>query len=266
MRAAILSLSVLLAACAGSQIAAESIEVVYSETMYYTIEDGGRARIVGADTQRVLEFDASRQDFRRVADLLAPLQAEGLACVSSSEHIRPGYIVWRRAAEETRRVELHISCYEGGVPRPLAENVRRAWRAMAEMGRARDLAPAIPDPTIISVEWMYWGNPTSSWSVSRSGEGRYSEGDRTQTFAVSAAQFDEIRDIFRPYENRWFECDRVIADGPYGDIVWSSREGREDQRTRFDAGCVRGDAADLFERLGRAEAMVNALRGAVPAH
>ncbi|HYD87917.1 MAG TPA: hypothetical protein VEA80_10610 [Vitreimonas sp.] len=121
-------------------------------------------------------------------------------------------------------------------------------------------SPATPDPTIIAVERMYWGNPTSSWSVSSAGEGRYVEGDQNTTFAVSPAAFDQIRDIFRPYENRDFACHRLIADGPYGDVVWSARDGSEQRRTRFDAGCVTGDAADLFDRLDRAETIVVELR------
>ena len=119
--------------------------------------------------------------------------------------------------------------------------------------------PPAAESNIIAVEYMYWGNLTSRWSVSRTGEGRYTEGDATTTFAVAPETFDRIRDIFRPYENRAFTCHRLIADGPYGDIVWSSDEG-EHQRTRFDAGCVTGDANDLFERLDQAEAIVRELR------
>jgi hypothetical protein len=134
--------------------------------------------------------------------------------------------------------------------------------ALMLTGCATPRAPVIPPPTIIGVEFMYWGNPTSSWSVSRSGEGRFTEGENTQSFTVTAAQFDAIREIFQPYEGRAFECRRAVTDGPYGDVVWSSREGQEDQRTRFDAGCITGDADDLFERLNRANVMIETLRGA----
>lgn len=125
-----------------------------------------------------------------------------------------------------------------------------------------DAARVFPEPAIIAVEYLYWGNPTSSWSVSRSGQGRYRSDGETQTFPVSAAQFEEIRDIFRPYESRRFECRRLITDGPYGHVIWSSREGQEDQRTTFDAGCVSGDADDLFERLDRADRLIASWRGA----
>jgi hypothetical protein len=253
-----------LAACASTPAARESIEVVYQlNGMEYSIEDGGAARIAGADAERVLEFQASHEDYRRIADLLAPLQNEGLACDRPPQNARPGSIVWRRGAEEARRVEMHVACGSGG-DRPLAANVDGAWRAMAEMARTRALVSAIADPAIIAVERMYWGNPTSSWSVSRTGEGRYNAADRTQTFTVSREQFEQIREIFRPYEGRYFQCERVIADGPYGDIVWFSREGQEDRRTRFDAGCVTGDAADLFDRLDRAETLIEQLRADAP--
>ena len=258
----IVGLALLLGACATSsaQPTADSIQVVYhAGVMEYSIEDGGRARMIGADSERVFEFDATHEDFRRIATMLAPLQAEGLTCSSPPEHTTPGYIIWRQGGQEMRRAPMHTLCYSDGA-RPLARNADQAWRAMEEMGSARYVAPTIPEPAIISVEYMYWGNPTSSWSVARSGEGRYTHDGQTETFAVSDAQFGEIREIFRPYESRWFRCNRVITDGPYGDVIWSSREGQEHQRTRFDAGCVTGDANDLFDRLDRAKQIIDRLR------
>ena len=56
-----------------------------------------------------------------------------------------------------------------------------------------------------------------------------------------------------------FECRRVITDGAYGSVIWS-QPGHEDQSLNFDAGCVSGDAADVFQRLEQAEAMLAALR------
>jgi hypothetical protein len=264
MRIFLISLIAAVAACATvAEEPGRSIHVVYhAGAMEYSIADGGPARVIGADHNRVLEFEASREDFRRIADLLAPLQAEGLTCSSPPEPLRPGYIIWRRGEEEVRRVPMHTACYSDG-SRPLARNTDRAWRAMEEMGRARYVAPVIPEPMMIAVERRYWGNPTSGWSVSRSGEGRYTErGEVVRRFAVSEEAFARVREIFRPYESRRFECQRVITDGPYGDVIWSSAEGKEDQRTRFDAGCVTGDAEDLFARLAEADALINALRGA----
>ena len=82
---------------------------------------------------------------------------------------------------------------------------------------------------------------------------------KTETFPVSEADFDRLRDIFRPYEGVRFECQRVITDGPYGHVTWS-QAGHEDQQLRWDAGCVTGDAADVFRRWDEAEAMLKALR------
>lgn len=264
MRLLILGVMAMLGACASShgEDAADSIAVIYHpETMYYAIEDGGRARVVGAESERVLEFDASHEDFRRIADLLEPLQAEGLACSAPSEHSTPGHIVWSRDGEEVRRVQMWTSCYSDG-SRPLARNTDAAWRAMGEMGRARYVAPAIPDPTIITLQNMYWGRETSTWTIPRGGEGRYVDPQRTVTFAVSEETFDRIREIFRPYEGTHFECNRVVADGPYGFVIFSSREGQEDQRTRWDAGCLTGDASDLFSRLDAAGEILTPLRDA----
>jgi hypothetical protein len=263
MRTWVLGLAALLCACASSRAETplSSIDVVYHpETMYYTIEDGGAAHVVGADTQRVFDFEASHEDFRRIADLLAPLEADGLACSAPSEHSSPGYIVFRRGADE-RRVTMHTLCYADG-DRPLARNANEAWRAMDEMGRARYVAPAIPDPTIITLENKYWGATTSSWTVPRGGEGRFVTAQRTVTFPVSVETFDRIREILRPYEGAYFECNRVITDGPYGFVVWSSREGVEDQRALWDAGCVTGDASDLFGRIDQAVEILVPMREA----
>jgi hypothetical protein len=264
VRSIILGLALALTACASSRAgtAHDAIDVIYVPgAMEYSIEDGGRARVIGADDRRVFEFDASHEDFQRIAELLTPLQAEGLACSAPPDNAAPGHIVWRRGDEEVRRVEMHTLCYSDG-QRPLERNGNQAWRAMDEMGRARYVAPAIPDPTTISLQNLYWGNLRSAWTIPRGGEGRFVEGERVVTFPVSAETFDRVREIFRPYEGRYFECNRVITDGPYGFIIWSSREGEEDQRTQWDAGCVTGDAGDLFTRIDTAMEILVPMRDA----
>ena len=122
------------------------------------------------------------------------------------------------------------------------------------------MAPAIPEPTIITLQNMYWGRPTATWTIPRDGQGSYADPQRTVTFDVSAETFDRIREIFLPYEERDFHCNRVITDGPYGFVIWSSREGQEDQRTLWDAGCVTGDASDLFARTDAAMEILVPLR------
>jgi hypothetical protein len=229
--------------------------------MYYTIEDGGPARFVGAVAHPSYDFQVSRDEYRRIADLLEPLQAAGLPCSEPSPHSAPGHIVWRRGGVEVRRVEMHTICYADGA-RPLARRTDQASRLMEEWGHARYIAPAIPEPTIITLQNMYWGNPTSTWTIPREGEGRYVDPQRTITFAVSADTFARIRDVFRPYEARDFHCNRVMTDGPYGFVIWSSAEGQEDQRTQWDAGCLTGDAGDLFARLDAAGEILTPLRDA----
>ncbi len=261
----VLCLVFLLSACASSRAAAgqQSIEVVYHPGgMEYAIADGGSARLVSSTAAHPLyEFEASREDFRRIADLLEPLKESGLPCSEPSPHTAPGYIVWREAGEVVRRVEMHTICYADGA-RTLAGNTDRAWRLMEEMGHERYVMPAIADPTIIRLENMYWGRTTSSWIVRRGGEGSYADPQRTVSFDVSADTFDRIREIFLPYEERDFHCNRVITDGPYGFVVWSSREGHEDQRTQWDAGCVTGDAGDLFARIDQTMEILVPLREA----
>ncbi len=259
------SLAVLLAACASAQAGApqDSIEVVYYPgTSEYSIADGGPARLISSTAAHPLyEFEASREDFRRVAELLEPLKENGLPCSEPSEHSAPGYIVWREAGEEVRRVEMHTLCYADGA-RPLARNADHAWRLMEEMGHERYVMPAIPDPTIIKLENMYWGRTTSSWTIRRGGQGAYSDTQRQVTFAVPAQTFDRIRELFLPYEERDFHCNRVITDGPYGFVIWSSQEGVEDQRTQWDAGCLTGDAGDLFSRIDQTMEILVPLREA----
>jgi hypothetical protein len=266
MRSILFVMAALVAACASSHAEAprESIHVVYHPgTMEYSIEDGGPARFIsGSGAHPLYEFQASREDFRRIADMLEPLKANGLPCSQPSEHSSPGAIIWREDGQEVRRVEMHTSCYSDG-SRPLARNTDRAFHAMEEMGHARYVAPAIPEPTLITLQNMYWGRPTATWTVPRGGQGRYIDPQRTVTFDVSAETFDRIREIFRPYEESDFHCNRVITDGPYGFVIWSSREGHEDQRTLWDAGCVTGDASDLFGRTDAALEILVPLRDAV---
>jgi hypothetical protein len=264
VRAFIFVLTMALSACASApaQDAADSIEVVYvPDALFYTIEDGGRARVVGME-DRPFEFASSRADFRRVARILAPLQAEGVPCARPPQNYTPATIVFRRGGQELSRAPVYTTC-DSGVG-PLALNTQQAWNAMLEMGRARYVAPTIPEPSTIRVEWMSWGHPVQNWSVSRTGAGSFTHEGETQTFTVTPQDFETIRAALRPYESRHFECERTVYDLPYGAIVWSSREGQEDQRTRFDAGCTTGDADDLFKRLDDANAVVDRLRGAPP--
>lgn len=234
--------------------------------MEYSIEDGGPARFISASGAHPLyEFQASHQDYRRIADLLEPLKDNGLPCSQPPENSTPDYIVWREGGEEVRRAEMYTLCYSDGA-RPLASNTDRAFRAMEEMGHERYVAPAIPDPTIITLDNRYWGRPTSTWTIPRGGEGRYVDPQRDVTFEVSEATFDRIREIFLPYEERDFHCNRVATDGPYGFVIWSSREGQEDQRTQWDAGCLTGDASDLFGRIDSAMEILGPMRDAAAAN
>lgn len=265
MRSVLFALTGLAASCASpvAERSSDAIHVVYHPgTMEYSIESGGAARFIsGSGAHPMYEFEASREDFRRIADMLEPLKENGLPCSQPSQHSAPGYIVWREDGREVRRVEMHTSCYSDGA-RPLAANTDRAFRAMEEMGHERYVAPAIPDPTIITLQNMYWGRPTATWIVPRGGQGSYADPQRTVTFDASAETFDRIRGIFQPYEERDFHCSRVITDGPYGFVIWSSREGQEDQRTLWDAGCVTGDASDLFERIDEATEILIQMREA----
>ena len=123
-----------------------------------------------------------------------------------------------------------------------------------------------PALTMITFQNMYWGNETSRWAVRREGEAQYVDAQRTVTFHVSAETFDRVREILKPYEGRDFQCHRQIADGPYGYVIWSQSEGQEARRTQWDAGCVTGDADDLFARLDAAMEILGPIRDAAAAH
>jgi hypothetical protein len=112
------------------------------------------------------------------------------------------------------------------------------------------------------------GMPTDhcAWRLMEEmGHARFVDSQRTVTFSVSAETFDQIREAFRPFEARDFHCNRVATDGPYGFIIWSSREGQEDQRTQWDAGCLTGDASDLFSRIDAAMEVLVPMREAAAA-
>jgi hypothetical protein len=247
------------AACvsAGPKVEApDSIEVVYvPEKMAYGISASGAAHILGAVPERDVHFPSDTEDFERIAALLEPLKAGGLACSSPSEHVRPGYIVWRQAGVEVHRVEMHTLCYAGD-ERPLVKNADTAWQLMQGWGRERYVAPSIPAPAGLRIEYRYWGNLRAAWRAGADGSAGRTVDGAEEDFAISSEQFSELRALFRDYESRHFECERIIADLPYGDVIWLAEDGSELQRTRFDEGCVGGDAADLFDRLHQAETLL----------
>lgn len=248
------------ASCASApQVAPASIEVVYVPgSMEYSIVDGGEAIVVGAEATRDFSFQATHEEFQHVAALLEPLKQTGLPCTQPPENYTPGYIVWHEGGKEVQRVEMFTLCYSDG-GRDHAGNSNEAWRYMVATGRARYVAPAIPAPHAIRVEHLYWGNKLSEWTIDMNGHAAIEGEDSSASVEAKPEDFEEIRDAFRPYESRAFECERVIADLHYGDVVWLSEDGEVLQRTRFDEGCVSGDADDLFERIRRAENRIHAL-------
>lgn len=250
-----LTLAAALASPAPGQTRPDGIEVVYvPDRMFFSIEDGGVGRFRTSEREDY-RFDTSHADYVRIRGLLEPLRPAGIpACENPTGE--PGFIVWREKGKEHRQ-PLHEGCL-GADPAPnMASN--QGFRAMMEMGEARwTPPPGLADPQTLTLTWQYWGRTTSEWIVPRGGEARWTnEAGDSKTFAVTDADFDRLRDIFRPYEGRRFECRRVITDGAYGHLTWSE-PGHEDQRLNWDTGCVSGDAADVFERVDRA---VNLLKG-----
>ncbi|WP_420471709.1 MULTISPECIES: hypothetical protein [unclassified Brevundimonas] len=117
-------------------------------------------------------------------------------------------------------------------------------------------------PDSMTLIWKSWGNRLVEWTVPRGGEARYinREGE-TVAFPVTPEQFDAFRAVFAPYEGVPFRCQRAISDGAYGSVIWTGAGGAEES-LNFDAGCVTGDADDVFRRLEQAEAMLKAWRDA----
>lgn len=259
------------AACASSGtegVAPASIEVVYvPEKMVYAITQSGPAYIIGATPGRDLHFHSDEADFNQIATLLEPLKADGLSCSSPSEHVRPGHIIWRQGGVEVHRAEMHTICY-ADASRPLAQNADTAWRLMEQWGKERYVAPVMPASEGIRIEHRYWGNLLAAWQVAANGRAsRLAEGAE-EAFPIAPEQFTQLRKVFQDYKSRHFECNRIVADLPYGYVIWLSKDGSELQRTRFDEGCISGDASDLFEKLQKAEELLDDWReerqGAAP--
>lgn len=264
MRAFILALSLFVVAVpAAAQTAPDRIEVVdRPDVLFYSIEDGGQARFRSGDKED-WTFAASHEDYVVIRDLLEPYYAEGYACddPNAANVYRGGYLLWRDSRGEARRANDSF-CYTDAFAQR-GRNLNQAYRQMREWAEARwTPPPGLPAPTTMTLVWRSWGNRLVEWTIPRGGEGRYIDrSGGVTTFPVSEAQFDEFRALFAPYEGAKFECERVITDGAYGSVIWS-QSGHEDQSLNFDAGCVTGDAADVFERLERAEAMLAGLRDA----
>lgn len=268
MRNLLIAGAVLLAGCA-TQAASQApparpagppdkVEVVYHPgIMFFSVEDGGEGRFKTG--QEDYTFPVSHEDYVRIRALLEPYRAEGLVCDVAVSWAHNGYLVWRESGLETRRPH-ETSCYT-----PAAEVAKRslseAYYAVEDMAEERWVPPpGLPDPTRMTLTWLSWGDMQERWDIPRGGEASWSHRDgRTTTFAVSAADFDRIRELFRTYEGARFECERIIADLPYGRLVWA-QPGHEDQELGWDRGCITGDASDLFSRVDQAEALMAALR------
>ena len=267
MRIALIGLASLASLFAQGTLAAaqepppDRIEAVYHpDSMFWSIEDGGTGRFRTSEREDYT-FSVTREDYRRIARLMRPYRESGLRCDDPDYLGSDGYLVFREAGIETRRPHESL-CYTDAA-RAAGRSLSRAYYAMEEMGEARHVPPplpVLPDPDRLTFTSLYWGRTVQEWSIPRGGEGRWSQADgRSEAFAVSEAEFDRLRELFRPYEGVPFECQRVIADGPYGTVTWS-QEGHEDQQLRWDAGCVTGDAADVFRRWDAAEALLKELR------
>jgi len=264
MRNTLIGLAALAAAALAGAASAQTpdkVEVVYHPgVMFFSVEDGGEGRFrVGDDEDYT--FPVTHEDYVRIRDLLAPYRDAGLICGEEVEWEHNGALVWREAGVETRRPH-ESTCYAEG-HHERSRNISRAYYAVEDMAEARWVPPplpVLPDPDRLTFTDLYWGRTVQEWSIPRGGEGRWSQADgKSEVFPVSEAEFDRLRDLFRPYEGVRFECQRVIADGPYGTVTWS-QQGHEDQQLRWDAGCVTGDAADVFRRLDEAEALLKSLR------
>lgn len=270
MRNLIILTAALLAGCAtGSGADApkgpagppDKVEVVYHPgTMFFSVEDGGEGRFRTGDRED-FTFLVTHADYVRISALLKPYRETGLLCTREEQWEHNGYLLWRENGAETRRPHESI-CYADG-HREAERGISRAYYAVEQMAEERwvpPTPPVVPDPDRMTLTSLYWGRVTQEWSIPRVGEGRWSEGDGpAKTFPVSEAEFDRLRDLFRPYEGVRFECQRVITDGPYGHVTWS-QQGHEDQQLKWDAGCVTGDAADVFRRWDEALVMLRALR------
>jgi hypothetical protein len=254
-----------LAACltavpAAARTEPDRIEVVdRPDVLFYSIEDGGQGRFRSGDDED-WTFTVTHEDYVVIRDLLEPYRAEGRACDDPKADVyRDGYMLWRDRRGEVRRPNDSF-CYTPAFTES-GRNMNLAYRQMDDWARARwTPPPGLPAPTTMTLVWRSWGNRLVEWTLPRGGEGRYIDRDGgTTTFPVSEEQFDRFREIFAPYEGVRFECRRVITDGAYGSVIWS-QPGHEDQSLNFDAGCVSGDAADVFQRLEQAEAMLAAIR------
>ena len=267
MRNLIIGAAALLAGCATQAEAQQPpaahdgipdrVEVFVHSRMNYSIDTGGEGRFKSGDNEEV--FPVSREEYVRIRALLEPYREGGLLC-DDPEQTRwnTGYFLWRENGVETRQ-PYETTCYTDTyqAARRGASEVYYTLRDMADERRAPP--PVLPSPDRLTLTALYWGRVTQEWSIPRGGEARWTEGDEIRTFAVSDADFDRLRDIFRPYEGVRFECERVIADGPYGHVTWS-QEGHEDQQLKWDAGCITGDAGDVFRRWDEAVAILKALR------
>ena len=104
-----------------------------------------------------------------------------------------------------RQVDLE-PILEGELFGPLRDpELFRAVEIDVDFGTIQWPTGADFDPDRITLTSLYWGRVTQEWSIPRGGEARWTKDEETRAFTVSEADFDRLRDIFRPYEGVRFE-------------------------------------------------------------
>lgn len=237
-----------------------SIEVIYiPEVLFYSVEEGGQGRFRTSERDDYT-FPTSEQDYARVAALLAPLRDEGLACPQSTTG-PPGRLRWSSGGRVERDVPLAANC-NGPEFSERTRHTNQAFRLVLEMAEShpRPGHTPLPAPAEIKLVWLTWGNVREEWTIPAGGQARWREPDQGEkAFAVSKTDFDRIRDQFRAFEGVDFRCDRVVADMPYGRVVWA-QPGFPDQTLEFDLGCVTGDATEVLQKVEAATALLEEMR------
>lgn len=238
----------------------DAIEVVYRpDVMFYSVVDGGPGRFRVSDREDYV-FESTHEIYDRVAGLLAPLKATGNACPASTSS-EPGYIRWTSGS-----VSHEVPLASSGCNDPaFLERSRYDNQAFRYVYDIAERAPRpghapLSAPAAIKLVWMTWGNVREEWTIPAGGVAHWREPDSGEKdFTISRADFDRIRDQFRPFEGVAFRCNRVVYDLPYGRVVWS-QPGFPDQTLEFDLGCVTGDADAVLQSVEKATALLTEMR------
>lgn len=136
---------------------------------------------------------------------------------------------------------------------------------------APDHGPGFGEDWSVTFDLNSWGRPMAHWLVKGDGTAELwrasGMSDNFNDYVVekfharmdvtAMAKFVEVSDPLKEATRGEVKCETTVTDMPYGAIVW--RSGNEEQRYSFNFGCTSQQANAVYDRLAKAQEVVQKL-------